>query len=65
MVKAKEEYYANQKKTMVPPAKPTKTGVKCHDCKGEMVWPEPRTPHPEQPELSRAVCNKCPWKGWI
>jgi len=45
----------------------TPTGVGCTErgCSGEMMWTEPRRKHPELKELSRAICGKCGWKGWI
>ncbi len=42
------------------------TGVACPErqCDGEMCWRTPRLKHPQLPELARAVCQECGWRGW-
>ena len=71
MAKRLKSYTANAKAKTPEPPKPTPTGVACSEkdsrlkCKGEMMWREPREIHPELPELSRAFCPKCGWRGWV
>ena len=64
---ALKTYTANQKAKTPKPPKPTASGVACTEkkCKSEMMWREPREAHPEQPELARASCSKCGWRGWV
>lgn len=56
---------ANKKKTPKPNV-PTPSGVACGEkkCSGEMLYVEPRVIHPEFPDLNRAICEECGWRGW-
>ena len=64
---ALKTYTANQKAKTPKPTKPTPSGVACTEkkCEGEMMWVEPREPHPEQSQLSLAYCGECRWRGWV
>jgi hypothetical protein len=37
------------------------TGI---DCTGEMYYLIPKISHPQYPDLIRAYCNVCGWRGW-
>ena len=59
-------YGAAQQDKLPNPLSPTPSGIACQEsrCSGEMMYANPAQIHPEMPELKRAVCGACGWRGW-
>lgn len=59
--------YETHQKEKIPKKKFLESGVACTEkkCKGEMMIGQPEVRHPEYPELRRASCGKCSWRGWV
>jgi hypothetical protein len=34
-------------------------------CPGEMMIDQPAIHHPEHPQVQKAKCNVCGWRGWV
>lgn len=66
MAKRLVKYDTNRKRKAPDPPEPTPSGVACTEkkCLGEMMWQEPQQQHPQLPELHRAACGECGWRGW-
>jgi len=67
MINMLKKYGEHQKKVVPTPEKPKSSGVACDEpkCSGEMMIKQPEVNHPEMPQLKRAVCGKCSWRGWV
>ncbi len=64
MLKKYETHQKNIKPTQVLPVG---SGVACTEtkCDGEMMVHKPAKKHPQLPELYRASCGICGWRGWV
>lgn len=64
---ALKKYESVQKEKVPPSQTPTPSGVACTEpkCGGEMMYVEPRQEHPQMPQLNRAICGECGWRGWV
>ena len=62
-----KKYGEHQKEVVPTPEKPKSSGVACDElkCFGEMMVEQPEEKHPEMPQLKRASCGKCGWRGWV
>lgn len=54
------------KNVSIPSKKKTSKAAK-GPCPGEMMFMTPKVPHPQEPDLHRAVCscNGCNYQGWV
>jgi hypothetical protein len=62
-----KKYEDHQKKVLPEPQAPSPSRVACteKECEGEMMIWQPVKSHPELPQLRRASCGKCGWRGWV
>lgn len=60
--------YNEAQKEVTPTQTPIiESGVACGEekCGGEMMVLDPVKGHPEIPQLKRAHCYYCGWRGWV
>jgi hypothetical protein len=50
--------------TIPQPTIPSGIGCTETQCEGEMYYLSPEQKHPEYPNLKRAHCIECGWRGW-